>query len=533
MPRRVPIEPASGTVAAHSANARIGTPNKTATELIITNVYPMKDRGWLGTKPKAKSNLRASLRRRRAAGEHRTEPAGDFAAVETLFRKPARPRAHLLELERLAGTIRDGPCERPRIAGADYESNRVLARDACDFGVLFHHRDEWTPSGENSVDLARHQAPGGPRRERNQMQVTGAQRFCELVCRLIGQEQHVLQTHRARRFLQALLTRPLAYKDEHDARIVLQVSRRIQHDLELLGEPEVARVHNYKAITEAGAERIAFQRRDAAAVDPVWYHHDFLRGHALGDDTTSHVVAKRHDRVGARVGEVVGAFEDREQGAIPDATGRNRNIRIKIADIVHQPASPAPLEYRRQRAQQRRIGLRDDDVGAFQPRGRQRRERIVGAQIEQPGDQRGLGKPGPPGADDFDVAAQLMSERTARRRVPVTRRAGDEYDLVFRRQIVAELGQELAGRLVIRPERAIQEKKFRGSCSSLKSGRKARAALTPRRRSAAALPSRASSTQSRCRFCPVLPRARQPETIRALPADGYCRNFARAHPAAR
>ncbi len=78
-------------------------------------------------------------------------------------------------------------------------------------------------------------------------------------------------------------------------------------------------------------------------------------------------MAERHDQVGALVGVIVGAAQQLEQERVAHTAGNFRDVGIKILHVVNQPASPAPFQHRRQRAEQRRIGLGDYYIGPRQP----------------------------------------------------------------------------------------------------------------------------------------------------------------------
>src|SRR5580700_1396079 len=100
------------------------------------------------------------------------------------------------------------------------ETNFVIARNVCDFGVVFHHRDKRATSRQDSVDLAWHQASSRSRRERYQVKIGSTQRLAKFFQRLKRQENHIGQTHRARLLLEPVLPRTFADHSKQNSLII-------------------------------------------------------------------------------------------------------------------------------------------------------------------------------------------------------------------------------------------------------------------------------------------------------------------------
>ena len=224
--------------------------------------------------------------------------------------------------------------------------------------------------------------PAAPGASGMRCKIGGAQRRAEVLERLVGQEGHVGQSHRTRPLLEPLLAGAFADQREQNSIVVAQPVGRLEHGLELLRKSDVARIHHDELVTETAAERIAVERADSPAVHPIRNHHHLIHRHALVDDSPRHIVAERHDQIGAFVGVIVAAAQQIEQERAAHAAGNFSDIGIKVAHVVNQAASPAPFQHCRERAEQWRIGLRDYHIRSRQSECHYCGQQVVGAQID-------------------------------------------------------------------------------------------------------------------------------------------------------
>src|SRR6266436_6006905 len=113
-------------------------------------------------------------------------------------------------------------------------SARRRARNLRNLRTIFHHRDEGPARRQNSVNLAWHQASGGARRQRNEMEIGGIQRLAKLLQRLIRHKSYVVQPHCARPFLEPILARAFTDYRKQNSVIIPHPVSRLEHAFELL-----------------------------------------------------------------------------------------------------------------------------------------------------------------------------------------------------------------------------------------------------------------------------------------------------------
>ena len=143
--------------------------------------------------------------------------------------------------------------------------------------------------------------------------------------------------------------------------------RRDDQLVEVLGVPDVARVHDHEAAVEPGVARplvLLGLRCDRRGVDPVRDHDHTLGRRALCDQPLAHPLSDRHDRVRSTQVEADEGSERRDHQWVrqPPELGRDLGEDV-LADHQQRHASPTS-DQEAEIADDRRIGHAEHEVRA-------------------------------------------------------------------------------------------------------------------------------------------------------------------------
>ena len=234
--------------------------------------------------------------------------------------------------------------------------------------------------------------------------------------------------------------------DDADVRAVAEERRRADEAVEVLRVTHVARVHDDEAADEPVALRplvVARLRRDRARVDPVRDHAQALRRRALRLEPLPHRLADRDDAVGAAQVGTDEPAQDADHGGVPQPVELGRDLRKDVlADDEHRRADPLADEHA-EVADDRRVGHAEHEIGLA------RRERMAECETEvrevvhrAAAQLRALVRRRRHARDDHAVVLELP-----RLVLVAVEDAGHDLDLVVLRERLAELRQEVRGRL--------------------------------------------------------------------------------------
>ena len=188
---------------------------------------------------------------------------------------------------------------------------------------------------------------------------------------------------------------------------------------------------------------VARLRRDRAGVDPVRDHAQALRRRSLRLEPLPHRLADRDDAVGAAE---IGADEpaqDADHRGIPQPVELGRDLGEDVlADDEHRRADPLSDEHT-EVADDRRVGHAEHEIGLARSQRMAKRETEVREVVQGAAAELGaLVRRRRDARDDHAVVLQLP-----RLVLVAAEHAGHDLDLVVLRERLAELGQEVRGRL--------------------------------------------------------------------------------------
>ena len=237
---------------------------------------------------------RAARGRPRGSGRAR---AGDRRCGRRT-RVPPRPspRGRAGRRARRGSPRRRGP---GRSGGHD-DAAADFTHEPGGLAVLVRRDDHGATGREDPVEAARNDVAREPGRQADVVDVGSGERLAEAFARLVFEEAHPIRPELLRQLLQ--LAAAGAEADDRDRQLVevAKVRRRDDQLVEVLGVPDVPRVHDHEAAVEPGIARplvLLGLRRDRRGVDPVRNHDHALRRRALGDQPLAHPLPDRHDRV--------------------------------------------------------------------------------------------------------------------------------------------------------------------------------------------------------------------------------------------
>ena len=384
-------------------------------------------------------------------------------------RRAAGILAHHARAGRIVAERRNRRRQRVRLAGRRDRAAVVLAGDDRRFAARVDGRDKRPARRQNAVHLARHDVAFDAPLERHEKRIGRRERFVQQRLGLVGKEPDVRQAAPGRHLLERLTPGAIA-DDRHDQPFPgLQPRRRLDEQVEVLREADVARMHQDEPIAQAvrARERVVLgSGRDGLAVRPVVNDVDAVGvGALLLDQPPLHAVAERDDGVGFAEQIPVDAVERAVDRLVVEVLEERRHFRKDVLAQEHEArARPARRPERRQ-AENRRIGQRHHDVLRAEPPARRERRRevaqvVAGAPGESPArERRAVGAENPHAPPFLGADGPQASPRTA---ASVQGAPGDHRHgaAVAGDQILGQLGQQLARGGLVGPVRAIEEAEF-------------------------------------------------------------------------
>ena len=199
------------------------------------------------------------------------------------------------------------------------------------------------------------------------MEVGGAEALRQLVLRLVREEPDVGQGPPAGRRFQTTFGRPVADEEEEDVGPLAEEIGRGQGVLQPLAETHVARVHHEELAvkTVALAERVGMRaRNEAVGIDPVRDTNNPFGQHTRADEALAHVPAEDDHTVGLAVDGEHELPKPSRKKNVGELSQRHGNVRVDVLEVDHELRPTSAAEQESDQAQQRRVGLGDDDIGA-------------------------------------------------------------------------------------------------------------------------------------------------------------------------
>ncbi len=293
------------------------------------------------------------------------------------------------------------------------------------------------------------------------MDVSAREREREALALLVRQEANRLGDLESLRERDHLAV-PRAEAGDHDAEVVaVPQERRGAHEaVEILRMADVARMHDDEPPVEAvllGPGVVARLRRDRACVDPVRDHAQALGRRTLGLEPLPHRLADRDDPVRATEVRADEPAEDSDHRRIPKSIELRRDLREDVlADDEHRRADALADEHA-EVSDDRRIGHAEHEIGRRTAQGvperrSEVREVVHRAPTELGALERGRRDPRDPNPVVLELPRLVL--------VPV-QHAGDDLDLVVLGERLAQLRQEVRGRLDARPVVLVQDEDSR------------------------------------------------------------------------
>ena len=227
---------------------------------------------------------------------------------------------------------------------------------------------------------------------------------------------------------------------------VSEKGRGADEAVEILGVPHVAGVHRDEGrheVVGSGPLVVARLGRDRARVHPVRDHAQTLRRRSLRLEPLPHGFADGDDPVGTpqvRADETAQNADDRR---VAEAVELGRDLREHVlADDEHRHAE-ATAERDAHVTDDRRIGHAQHEIRGRTAQGVRERRAEVGEVVRRTSRElRALVRRGGD-ADDPDAVVLVLAGRV----LVAVQDARDDLDLVVLRERLAELGQEMCGRL--------------------------------------------------------------------------------------
>ena len=282
------------------------------------------------------------------------------------------------------------------------------------------------------------------------MEVGRAERQRKPGARLVAEKaDHPRHVEALRQPRQLAVPRPEA--DHHDLEPleVAEERRRADERVEVLGVPDVPRVHDDERVVDALLPRprvLPRLRPELVRVDPVRDHRDPLGRRALLLEAQLHRLADRDDAVGPSEVERDEPPERAEDDGVLEPLDALRDLGEHVlADDEERDAEPARDE-QPDVADDGRVGHAEDEVGPLPTERRQHRVAEVARVVRRAQvDLRAVvGRRADP--DDLDAVPRLPGRKVVPAEVP-----RDDGDVVVERERLAELGEELRRRLDARP----------------------------------------------------------------------------------
>ena len=246
-------------------------------------------------------------------------------------------------------------------------------------------------------------------------------------------------------------------------------------------EPDIAGVHDDERLGQAVGERPRIPLRpgdDGRAVRPVVDDRDAAGISMLaGHEPIPHRLADRHDAVRPGDEQARDALEQAIDPLAPEVAEETRHLGEHVLAQEDEARARAARAGERGQADDRRIRQRDDHVGPWhrepgQPRRAEVAQVVRRARGKAPRPERGSPRAQDPHAVSFLAPEREASTspgrgRRAGRRRPVQRGAGHHPDLVtaVARQILGEVGEELARGALVRMIRAVEEADAQVRCA--------------------------------------------------------------------
>jgi hypothetical protein len=288
------------------------------------------------------------------------------------------------------------------------------------------------------------------------VEVAGGERERKLLAWLVVEELHRprhLETLRETRELAV----PCAEPDHHDPEPleVAEERRRPYERVEILGVPDVARVHDDELVAEPacrGPGVLPGLRLDLGRVDPVGDHLDPRLPRALVDEAELHRLADRHDPVGAPQVEPDELPERSEDERVLEPLDALRDLGEHVlADDEERGVEP-PGDHEPDVPDDRRVGHAEDEVGPLAAEGGADGLAEVAAVVRGPVVELRALVGRRPDADDPDAVPLLLVRQLVAVEMP-----GDDGDVVVAGQRLAELREQLRGRLDAGPVVLVQD----------------------------------------------------------------------------
>ena len=314
--------------------------------------------------------------------------------------------------------------------------------------------------GEDPVDAARHDEARQPAREPDVVEVARGEREGEVAARLVVEEAdgrgHLEALREAR---DLALTRSGPDHDDSQADEVAQEGRRPNQRVEILGVPDVSRVHHDERLVEAALRRplvVAWARRELRRVDPVRDHGDSLGRRPLVLEPQLHRVADRDDAVGALEVERDEPTKRAQENRLLESLHPLGDLGEDVLADDEQRHTEAARDDERDVPDDGRIGHAEDQVRPLPAQRGQGRVAEVApvvrrAQVELCAVVRRR-----PDADDPHAVPGLL-----RRQVVAAQLARDDGHVVLPGELLAELREQLRGRLDPRPVVLVQHEDLR------------------------------------------------------------------------
>ena len=288
--------------------------------------------------------------------------------------------------------------------------------------------------------------------------------------------------------------------DDHDPEVleIAEERRGADEGCDVLRVPDVAGVHDEEAGVIAVLARpgvVPGLRRDAAGVDPVLDHANPLRRRTLGLEPLAHRLSNRDDPIRAAEVGLHHQAQQADQDRVLEALQLDRDLGEHVLGDDDQRNAEAAGDEEPDVADHRRVGEGEHDVGALE---RERAQDAVGevggvvdgAEVElRPVERRRTSPEHAHPVEDL-VGGKLLV---------IANPAGHDRDLVLPHEPLAQLCEQVRGRLDARPVVLVEHKETRlwhGSQATAPALRPLRARRRRTNRCSARTPSRLRSPAS-------------------------------------
>ena len=385
--------------------------------------------------------------------EHLAKPAHGMRPV--VAREEDLPGSLALSASsrRVARRFGQRPNEALGIAGFDVPAEVLVTHDLRKLAVRRAEVEQRTSGGEHAVEFAWYEKPLEARLQRSEMKVRRGQALGQAFARLVRKKPNVRETGGSPLGFGSAY--PVAHEREDELGYsALETPCGLDERQEFVAGSEVAAVHRDEAVLESMRSTkpilVRGDRGDRRAIGPVLDHaearpilalRENARRHALGqDDAARRRAVTCLRRQAKRPGHRVRLAEQ------PEGDG---HLGVDVLNPRHERNAPGARDGGRGDRQHRRRRQRKKDVRALDPhefseRGRPERT-VVGEALGNAA----LAEARRPRPAHLDAAQAFPGRQPPSAEVGAAAR--HHGDLVAARdQILAEFGQELRGRRVIR-----------------------------------------------------------------------------------